>query len=139
MRGRFAQVVKPGSGLEVVTRDVREPAAGEVRVRVEACGVCHSDSITVDGVVPWATYPRVPGHEVIGIVDAVGEGVPQWHLGDRVGVGWYGGHCGRCQPCRRGDLVACENPSIPGLNYDGGYADYMLAPSVALAGVPASL
>ncbi|HEX4749547.1 MAG TPA: alcohol dehydrogenase [Bryobacteraceae bacterium] len=139
MKGRFAQVIKPGSGLEIVTREVREPGSGEVRVRVEACGVCHSDSITVDGVIPWVTYPRVPGHEVIGVVEAVGEGVPQWHVGDRAGIGWYGGHCGRCQPCRRGDLVACENPSISGVTFDGGYADYIVAPAVALAAVPASL
>lgn len=139
MQARYVQVQSPGSPLEVVTREVPEPAAGEVRVRVEACGVCHSDSITVAGVFPFIRYPRVPGHEVVGKVDAVGEGVPQWKPGQRVGIGWYGGNCRRCEPCRRGDLVACQNPSIPGVTFDGGYADYVVAPAEALATVPDSL
>ena len=99
--GRFAQVAKAGGPLEVVTREVREPAAGEVRVRVQACGVCHSDSVTDGGIFP-IEYPRVPGHEVVGLVDAVGDGVTQCKVGQRVGIGWYGGHCGKCEPCRRG-------------------------------------
>jgi D-arabinose 1-dehydrogenase-like Zn-dependent alcohol dehydrogenase len=138
LQGRFAQVAKAGGALEVVTREVREPAAGEVRVRVQACGVCHSDSVTVEGIFPIA-YPRVPGHEVVGLVDAVGDGVTQYTLGQRVGIGWYGGHCGKCEPCRRGDHVACQQASIPGITYDGGYADYIVVPAMALAAVPDSL
>jgi len=139
MKARYVQVEKPGAPLEVVTREVPEPKPGEVRVRVEACGVCHSDSITVDGLFPFVRYPRVPGHEVVGRIDAVGEGVQQWTAGQRAGVGWYGGHCRRCEPCRRGDFVACQNPSIPGITYDGGYADYIVVPFEALVALPDSL
>jgi D-arabinose 1-dehydrogenase-like Zn-dependent alcohol dehydrogenase len=139
MKARFVQVAKGGAPLEVVTRDVAEPKAGHVRIRIQACGVCHSDSVTKEGIFPFITYPRVPGHEVVGLVDAVGENVPQWSVGQRVGVGWYGGHCGRCEPCRRGDLVACQNSSIPGITYDGGYADYIIVPADAVAAVPDSL
>jgi D-arabinose 1-dehydrogenase-like Zn-dependent alcohol dehydrogenase len=139
MQGRYVQVAKGGGKLEVVTRDVPEPKAGHVRIRVQACGVCHSDSVTVEGLFPFITYPRVPGHEVIGVVDAVGADVPQWKVGQRVGVGWYGGHCGRCEPCRRGDMVACQNALIPGVTYDGGYADYIVVPADAPAAVPDSL
>lgn len=139
MKAKYVQVEKAGSPLELVTRDVPEPRVGEVRVRVEACGVCHSDSVTVAGLFPFITYPRVPGHEIVGKVDSVGEGVPQWKVGQRVGIGWYGGNCRRCEPCRRGDLVACQNPLIPGLTYDGGYAEYVVAPAEALAAVPDSL
>jgi len=136
MQARYVQTARAGAPLEMSIRDVPEPTAGQVRVRVQACGVCHSDSVTVDGVFPWIVYPRVPGHEIIGLVDAIGEGVPQWKVGQRVGIGWYGGHCGRCEPCRRGDMVACENSMIPGVTYDGGYADYVVAPADALAAVP---
>lgn len=139
MKARYVQVDKAGAPLKVVTRDVPEPGIGEVRVRVEACGVCHSDSVTVEGQFPIVTYPRVPGHEIVGTVDAVGANVPQWKSGQRVGIGWYGGHCRRCEPCRRGDLVACQNPLIPGVTYDGGYADYVVVPAEALAAVPDSL
>jgi len=139
MKARYVQVDKAGAPLKLVTREVQEPGAGEVRVRVEACGVCHSDSITVVGLFPCISYPRVPGHEVVGRVDSVGNNVPQWKAGQRVGIGWYGGHCGGCEPCRRGDLVACQNLSIPGIIYDGGYADYVVAPAQALAAVPESL
>jgi D-arabinose 1-dehydrogenase-like Zn-dependent alcohol dehydrogenase len=139
MKARFVQVAKGGAPLEVVTRDVAEPKAGHVRIRIQACGVCHSDSVTKEGIFPFIAYPRVPGHEVVGLVDAVGENVPQWSVGQRVGVGWYGGHCGRCEPCRRGDLVACQNPLIPGITYDGGYADYIIVPADAVAAVPDSL
>jgi D-arabinose 1-dehydrogenase-like Zn-dependent alcohol dehydrogenase len=138
MQGRYVQVAKGGAPLELVTREVPEPKTGEVRVRIQACGVCHSDSVTVQGLFPFITYPRVPGHEVIGLIDAVGEGVVPWKTGQRVGVGWYGGHCGHCEPCRRGDLVACQNPLIPGLTYDGGYADYIVVPADALAAIPDS-
>ncbi len=137
--GRFALVVKAGGDIELVTREVREPEAGWVRVKVQACGVCHSDSITKEGLFPGIAYPRVPGHEVVGLVDAIGDGVTQWKAGQRVGLGWYGGHCTKCNPCRRGDLVCCENLKIPGIAYDGGYAEYVLAPEIALAAVPESL
>ena len=136
--GRYVQVVKAGGPLELVTREVPEPAAGQVRVRVQACGVCHSDSVTMYGVFP-IDYPRAPGHEVVGVVDAVGEGVTQWKTGQRVGIGWYGGHCGKCEPCRRGDHICCVMLQIPGVTYDGGYADYIVAPAMALAAVPDSL
>ncbi len=139
MRARYVQVDKAGASLELVTREVPEPRLGEVRVRMEACGVCHSDSVTVAGLFPFIRYPRVPGHEVVGTVDSVGEGVTQWKPGQRAGIGWYGGHCRKCEPCRRGDLVACQNPLIPGVTYDGGYADYIVAPAEALAAIPDSL
>jgi D-arabinose 1-dehydrogenase-like Zn-dependent alcohol dehydrogenase len=139
MKAKYVQVAKAGAPLELVTRDVPEPSAGEVRVRVEACGVCHSDSVTVAGLFPWVAYPRVPGHEIVGTVDAVGSDAAQWKPGQRVGIGWYGGHCRRCEPCRRGDFVACQNPLIPGVTYDGGYAEYVVAPFEALAVIPESL
>jgi D-arabinose 1-dehydrogenase-like Zn-dependent alcohol dehydrogenase len=137
--GRYVQVVKAGGPLEVVTRPVPEPGAGQVRVRVQACGVCHSDSVTMYSLFPGIQYPRVPGHEIVGVVDAVGEGVTQWKTGQRVGIGWYGGHCGKCEPCRRGDHICCVIQQIPGISYDGGYADYVVAPAMALAAVPDSL
>lgn len=136
--GRYVHVVKKGGPLEMVTRKVPEPGANQVRVRVQACGVCHSDSVTMYGIFP-IEYPRVPGHEIVGVVDAVGEGVTQWKLGQRVGIGWYGGHCGKCAPCRRGDHICCDILQIPGITYDGGYADYVVAPAMALAAVPDSL
>jgi D-arabinose 1-dehydrogenase-like Zn-dependent alcohol dehydrogenase len=139
MQARYVQVGKKGGSLDLVKRDVPQPKAGQVSVRVQACGVCHSDSVTVEGIFPFITYPRVPGHEVIGVIETVGEGVIPWKAGQRVGVGWYGGHCGHCEPCRRGDLVACQNALIPGVTYDGGYADYILVPADALAAVPDSL
>lgn len=139
MKAGYVEVQKAGGPLTVVNREVRDPAAGEVRVRVQACGVCHSDSLTVNGALPFIQYPRVPGHEIVGIVDSVGPDVPQWSTGQRVGIGWYGGHCGRCEPCRRGDHVACQNASIPGLTYDGGYAEYVVVPAEALAAIPDSL
>ena len=135
---RAAQVPKAGAPFELVEREVPEPPAQHVRIRVQACGVCHSDSVTKEGIFP-IQFPRVPGHEIIGIIDALGEGVKPWKVGRRVGLGWYGGHCGICEPCRRGDLVACQNASIPGVTYDGGYADYVIAPAEALAAVPESL
>ena len=137
--GRFAQVVKAGGDIELVTREVKEPESGWVRVKVQACGVCHSDTITKEGLFPGISYPRVPGHEVVGVVDAIGEDVTLWKIGQRVGLGWYGGHCGKCDPCRRGDLMCCVRVKIPGISYDGGYADYVLAPEIALAAVPESL
>jgi D-arabinose 1-dehydrogenase-like Zn-dependent alcohol dehydrogenase len=137
---RVAQVSRPNGPFEVVEREIPSPVAGRVRVKVEACGICHSDSFTKEGLWPGIEYPRVPGHEVAGIIDAVGEGVQGWTKGQRVGVGWHGGHCGYCDPCRRGDFFACQNAlQVPGVNYDGGYADYMVAPPEALALIPEEL
>lgn len=123
----------------MVEREQKKPSLGEVRIRVQACGVCHSDSIPKDGLMPGIPYPIVPGHEVAGVIDEVGEGVAGWKKGTRVGVGWFGGNCGRCEPCRRGDLIDCQNLRIPGLNCDGGYADEMVSPVSALVRVPEDL
>lgn len=139
MQARYVQVAKGGAPLELTTREVPEPQADEVRVRVQACGVCHSDAVTVLGIFPFITYPRVPGHEIVGIIDAVGDRVVPWKVGQRVGVGWFGGNCGHCEPCRRGDFIVCQNLKIPGVSYDGGYADYVVVPASALAAVPDSL
>jgi D-arabinose 1-dehydrogenase-like Zn-dependent alcohol dehydrogenase len=137
---RAVQVPRPNGSFEIVEREIPEPGAGTVRVKVQACGVCHSDSVTKEGLFPWIQYPRVPGHEVIGVVDAVGQGVPRWKTGQRVGVGWHGGHCGYCDSCSRGNFFACETSTqVSGLTYDGGYADYMIAPAEALASVPDEL
>jgi D-arabinose 1-dehydrogenase-like Zn-dependent alcohol dehydrogenase len=134
-RMRAVQVARAGS-LELVERDVPDPAQGEVRVRVEACGVCHSDSLTVEGQWPGLSFPRIPGHEIAGVIDALGTGVGGWHIGQRVGVGWFGGHCGHCEPCRRGWLIDCRNLRIPGISYDGGYAEAMVAPADSIAAIP---
>jgi len=139
MKMRAVQVAAPGGAFELVQRDIPQPGAGQVRIRVEACGICHSDSFTRLGAFPGIRFPRVPGHEVIGIIDAIGAGVPDWQPGQRVGVGWHGGHCGYCASCRRGDFVTCIRAQIPGISYDGGYADYMIAPFEALALVPDGL
>lgn len=133
------QVARAGGSLELVERDVPEPARGEVRVRVEACGVCHSDSLTVEGHMPGLTFPRIPGHEIAGVIDALGAGVVGWRAGQRAGVGWFGGHCGHCEPCRRGWLIDCRNLRIPGASYDGGYAEAMVVPADALAAIPDEL
>jgi D-arabinose 1-dehydrogenase-like Zn-dependent alcohol dehydrogenase len=138
-RMRVAQVAAAGAPLEVVEREVPDPGPGEVRVRVEACGVCHSDAFTKEGGYPGIRYPRVPGHEIAGRIDALGPGAEPWRAGQRVGVGWYGGHCGRCDRCRRGDFITCRQGRIPGISYDGGYADYMIAPTQALAPIPDEL
>ena len=135
---RAMQVTRAGS-LELVERDLPEPGPGEVRVRVEACGVCHSDSFTVEGQWPGLEFPRIPGHEIAGVIDALGPGVVGWRIGQRVGVGWFGGHCGHCEPCRRGWLTDCRNLRIPGISYDGGYAEAMVAPADALAAMPDDL
>ena len=137
---RAVQVSRAGGPLEIVERPIPEPGAGLVRIKVQACGVCHSDSVTKDGLIPGIQYPRVPGHEVVGTVDALGAGVAGWTLGERVGVGWNGGYCGHCNSCRRGDFFACETATyITGVTSDGGYADYMIARPEALARVPAEL
>jgi D-arabinose 1-dehydrogenase-like Zn-dependent alcohol dehydrogenase len=135
---RAVQVSKPGR-LEVVERELTAPPPGKVRIRVEACGVCHSDALTVEGLFPDIRYPRVPGHEVIGRIDVLGEGVSGWKLGQRVGVGFLGGYCGRCKPCRQGDFVNCQNQPVSGVADDGGYAEVMIADERALAAVPAEL
>lgn len=132
---RAVQISKPGGPFEVVERPVPEPIRGTVRIKVQACGVCHSDALVKDGA-PGLQYPRVPGHEIVGVVDAVGEDVPQFQVGQRVGVGWNGGYCGRCEPCRRGELFACVTHQVTGLTFDGGYADYLVAPASAVAFLP---
>jgi D-arabinose 1-dehydrogenase-like Zn-dependent alcohol dehydrogenase len=136
---RVVQITQPNGPFELVEREIPEPAAGWVRVKVEACGICHSDSLTKEGAFPGIQYPRVPGHEVAGIVEAVGAGVVGWTEGQRVGVGWHGGYCGHCEPCRRGNFFACQWGQVTGITYDGGYADYMLAHSSALALLPEEL
>ena len=139
-RMRAAQVVSAKGPYQIVEREIPEPDAGQVRIRVQASGVCHSDSLTKEGIWPGLQYPRVPGHEVAGIVDAVGAGVAGWNVGDRVGVGWHGGHCGHCDACRHGDFLVCQVAAlVPGISYDGGHADYMIAPAVALARIPEGL
>jgi len=136
---RVAEVREPGAGLKLVEREMPEPGSGEVRIKVDACGICHSDSFTVEGHFPGISYPRVPGHEIAGRVDAIGDGVTEWQVGQRVGVGWHGGHCGVCVNCRRGDFITCVKGQVPGIAYDGGYADYMVAPHEALAAIPDDL
>jgi D-arabinose 1-dehydrogenase-like Zn-dependent alcohol dehydrogenase len=136
---RVVQVPKAKGAFEIVERDIPEPGEGQVRVKVQACGVCHSDVVTKEGSFPGIQYPRVPGHEVAGVIDTLGAGVEEWKAGDRVGIGWHGGHCGHCDSCRRGDFMTCSNFQIPGISYDGGYEEYMVAPAVALAAIPAGL
>lgn len=133
------QVPHAGGDFQVVERDVPEPGFGQVRVKVEACGVCHSDMFTKEGAFPGIEYPRIPGHEVVGRIDAVGEGVKGWSAGERVGVGWHGAHCGYCDSCRRGDFTTCENQLISGISVDGGYAEYMVADQTGLVRLPASV
>ena len=135
-RMKAVHVENPNSPLQLVEREIPAPGPRQVRIKVEACGVCHSDMFTVTGAYPGLQYPRVPGHDVIGTLDAVGADVPEWKTGARVGVGWHGGHCGHCPSCRRGDFITCATGQIPGISYDGGYAQYMLAPFEALASVP---
>ena len=136
---KAVQVSIPGGDLEVVEREIPEAGRGQVRIRVHACGVCHSDVVTKDGLFPGIAYPRVPGHEVVGTIDQVGAGVTDWRKGDRVGVGWHGGHDGTCLACRRGDFVNCASGLVCGVSYDGGYQEFMVAPVEALARMPESL
>jgi D-arabinose 1-dehydrogenase-like Zn-dependent alcohol dehydrogenase len=136
---RAVQVPGPKAPFEIVERDIPEPGPGQVRVKVQACGICHSDSITKEGVLPFIKYPRVPGHEVAGLIDALGPGVEDWRVGQRVGIGWYGGHCGHCTSCRRGDFITCANAQIPGISYDGGYQEYTVVPATTLALIPDKL
>jgi len=136
---RVAQISKPNAAFEIVERPIPEPGAGQVRVKVQACGICHSDSIVKQGLFPNIAYPRVPGHEVAGVIDAVGPGVSGWTAEQRVGVGWHGGHCGHCEQCRRGNFFACQFVQTTGISYDGGYGEYMLAPASAVALMPEGL
>ena len=138
VQGRAVQVPSAHAEFALIQRDFPEPGPGQVRIRVQACGVCHSDSVTKEGVFP-ISYPRVPGHEVAGVVDAVGSDVPVFKPGQRVGLGWHGGHCNYCEPCRRGDFILCQNGLISGISFDGGYADYVIAPANALAFMPEGL
>src|SRR2546423_1591687 len=136
---KVAVIPAPGADFEILEREIPKPGAREARVRVQACGICHSDVLTKDGLLPGIQYPRVPGHEVAGVIDELGAGVSGWNVGQRVGVGWHGGHDGTCISCRRGDFRNCENLKIPGISYDGGYQQYMVAPVEALAAIPDTL
>jgi len=136
---KVAQVSGPGADFQIVEREIPEPQAGHVRIKVQACGVCHSDVLTKEGLWPGIQFPRVPGHEVAGIVDEVGAGVSSWKTGQRVGVGWHGGHDNNCRECRRGDFGNCRNMKIAGISYDGGYQQYMIAPIEALVSLPDTL
>src|SRR5262245_34687283 len=136
---KAAQVSRAGGDFELVDRPVPAPGQDEVRIKVEACGICHSDQLAKEGQWPGLTYPRIPGHEVAGRIDEVGMGVTAWKVGQRVGVGWHGGHCFVCEPCRRGDWLNCVRAQISGLTRDGGYAQYMIAREEALAAIPEGL
>jgi D-arabinose 1-dehydrogenase-like Zn-dependent alcohol dehydrogenase len=137
---RAAQIARAGGNFEIVEREIPQPGPGWVRIKVQACGICHSDTLVKDGLWPGLQFPRVPGHEVVGVVDALGSGVNQWKAGQRVGVGWHGGHCGYCDACRNGDFFGCQVAlQITGISFDGGYAEYMVAPAIAVAAVPDSL
>lgn len=136
---KAVQVSKPKGPFEIVEREIPEPGRGEVRIKIHACGICHSDSMVKDGLFPNIQYPRVPGHEIAGVIDALGADVSDWSIGQRVGVGWYGGHCNSCEACRRGEFILCARGKIAGISYDGGYAEYMVAPKEALALIPQEL
>jgi len=136
---KAAQISKAGGDWELVEREIPQPGVGQVRVKVEACGICHSDVLVKDGVWPGIQYPRVPGHEIAGRIDAIGDNVTSWAIGQRVGVGWHGGHCFVCEQCRRGDFAMCINRKVTGIDFDGGYADYVIAPAAVLAAIPAEL
>src|SRR5436305_5908215 len=138
---RSVQISKPRGPFEMVDREIPEPSPTQVRIKIQACGICHSDSFTKEGLFPGIQYPRVPGHEIAGVIDVVGKDIStaQWKVGQRVAVGWHGGHCGHCESCRRGDFVTCKYAQVPGISYDGGYADYMIAPMEALASIPEQL
>jgi len=136
---KVAQVSSPGADFQIVEREIPKPDAGQVRIKVQACGVCHSDVLTKDGLWPGIQYPRIPGHEVAGIIDEVGAGVSAWKKGQRAGVGWHGGHDNTCRECRRGDFRNCRNQQVCGISYDGGYQQYMVAPVEALVAIPETL
>src|SRR5579864_2945114 len=136
---KAAQISKAGADFEIVEREIPKPGAGHVLIKVQACGVCHSDMFTKEGAWPGIQYPRVPGHEVVGVIDELGDGVSGWTKGQRIGVGWHGGHDGTCVQCRRGDFGNCQNLKVAGISYDGGYQQYMVAPVEALTAMPESL
>ena len=136
---KAVQISKPGGDFEVVERPIPEPGRGQVRIKVEACGICHSDALVKEGHWPGIQYPRVPGHEIAGRIDKVGADVTQWKAGQRVGVGWHGGHCFQCEPCRRGDFINCKFQKVTAIHFDGGYAEYMIAPAEAVALIPEDL
>ena len=136
---KAAQISHPGGNFELVEREIPEPGYGQVRIKVQACGICHGDEVVRQGYAPGIEYPRIPGHEIAGVIHKVGAGVAVWKVGQRVGVGWHGGHCLQCPACRKGDFVNCQNRLVCGLNYDGGYAEYMVAPQEALALIPDQL
>ena len=139
MKMKAAQISKAGGDFELVEREIPQPGRGQVRVKVEACGICHSDVLVKDGLWPGLQYPRVPGHEIAGFVDLAGDGVANWKKGDRVGIGWHGGHDFVCDECRRGDFAMCVQRKVTGIDFDGGYAEYMIAPAEALALIPHEL
>lgn len=140
MKKMKAVEVRQAKGpLELVEREVPKPGTGQVLIKVQACGICHSDVFTKEGLWPGLEYPRIPGHEIAGVIEEMGSGLDGWKQGQRVGVGWHGGHCGRCEPCRRGDFILCQRGLVPGISYDGGYAEYMIAPVEALARIPGDL
>ncbi len=136
---KVAQIPRAGADFEIVEREIPQPEARQVRIKVQACGVCHSDALTKEGYWPGIQYPRVPGHEVAGIIDELGPGVSEWKKGQRVGIGWHGGHDGTCLACRRGDFGNCQNMKISGISYDGGYQQYMVAPAEAVTAIPEGL
>jgi D-arabinose 1-dehydrogenase-like Zn-dependent alcohol dehydrogenase len=136
---RAVQVPGPKKPFELLEKEIPAPKKGSVRVKVQACGICHSDSFTKEGLFPGIQYPRVPGHEIAGVIDALGEDTGDWQVGQRVGIGWHGGHCKICLSCRRGDFMTCSKLQVPGISYDGGYAEYLIAPIEALALIPENL
>jgi len=136
---RSVQVSKPNWPLEIVEREIPEPSSPQVRIKIQACGICHGDSVTREGIFPGIQYPRVAGHEIAGVIDALDKDVTKWKTGQRVAVGWHGGHCGYCESYRRGDFVTCRYLQVPGISYDGSYVDYMIAPTGALASIPDEL
>ena len=139
MKTRAARISKAGGNFELVERELADPGRGQVRVKVEACGICHSDVLVKDGAWPGLQYPRIPGHEIAGRVDAVGADVLEWRPGQRVGIGWHGGHCFRCTPCRRGDFAMCVERKVTGIDFDGGYAEHVIAQASVLAAIPDEL
>jgi D-arabinose 1-dehydrogenase-like Zn-dependent alcohol dehydrogenase len=136
---KAVQISKPGGNFELVERPIPQPARGQVRIKVEACGICHSDALVKEGYWPGLQYPRVPGHEIAGRIDALGADVTLWKPGQRVGLGWHGGHCFECEPCRSGDFINCRNEKITALSFDGGYQEYLVAPAEAVAAMPDDL
>lgn len=136
---KAAVIEEAGGDFIIKDVDKPSPSANEILIKVEACGICHSDNFVKEGGFPGLEYPRIPGHEVVGIIEEIGKNVSKWEKGQRVGVGWHGGHCFECEPCRRGDFISCENAKVSGISYDGGYAEYMTAPQEAVANIPEDL